>query len=43
MNENSPYIYNKVTIVGVGLMGGSLGMALKDKGVAQEVLGWGWN
>jgi prephenate dehydrogenase len=36
-------LYNKVTIVGVGLMGGSLGMALKEKGLAKEVMGWGRN
>ncbi len=36
-------LYNKVTIGGVGLMGGSLGMALKKKGLAKEVVGWGRN
>lgn len=43
MNANNPYMYNKVTIVGVGLMGGSLGMALKEKRLAEEVVGWGRN
>ena len=43
MNANKSYIYNKVTIVGVGLMGGSLGMALKEKRLAKEVVGWGRN
>ena len=43
MNTNNPYMYSKVTIVGVGLMGGSLGMALKEKGLAKEVIGWGRN
>ena len=43
MKTDNPYIYNKVTIVGVGLMGGSLGMALKEKGLAKEVVGWGRN
>lgn len=36
-------LYKKVTIVGVGLMGGSLGMALKKAGLAKEVTGWGRN
>jgi len=36
-------LYKKVTIVGVGLMGGSLGLALKEKGLAREVVGWGRN
>ncbi len=35
--------YAKVTIVGVGLMGGSLGLALKARGLAKEVVGWGRN
>ena len=43
MKTNTHYIYNKVTIVGVGLMGGSLGMALKEKRLAKEVVGWGRN
>jgi len=33
------YLFKKVTIVGVGLMGGSLGMALKKHEVAREVVG----
>ncbi len=37
------HYYEKVTIVGVGLMGASLGMALKGKGLAKEVVGWGRN
>jgi len=36
-------LYKKVTIVGVGMMGGSLGMALKKAGLAKEVTGWGRN
>ncbi|MCM8801556.1 MAG: prephenate dehydrogenase [Candidatus Omnitrophica bacterium] len=32
-------IFNKIAIVGVGLMGGSLGLAIKDKGLSAEVLG----
>jgi prephenate dehydrogenase len=35
--------YDRVTIVGVGLMGGSLGLALKELGLAKEVVGWGRN
>lgn len=35
--------YEKVTIAGVGLMGASLGMALKADGLAREVIGWGRN
>ena len=31
--------FRRVTIVGVGLMGGSLGMALRKHGVAKEVVG----
>lgn len=34
-------LYKKVTIVGVGMMGGSFGMALKKAGLAEEVMGWG--
>ncbi len=34
-------LYKKVTIVGLGFMGGSLGLALKDKHLAGEVVGWG--
>ena len=32
-------MFKKVTIVGVGLMGGSLGLALKKYGLAKEVVG----
>ncbi len=38
MNEESP-LFMQVTIVGVGLIGGSLGMAIKKNRVAQEVVG----
>jgi prephenate dehydrogenase len=31
---------NRVSIIGLGLMGGSLGMALKRHHVAREVVGW---
>ncbi|MEI7542092.1 MAG: prephenate dehydrogenase [bacterium] len=36
-------IYNKVTIVGMGLMGGSLGLSLLDKKIAANVTGLGRN
>ena len=32
-------MFKRVTIIGVGLMGGSLGMALKKKKIAREVIG----
>lgn len=32
-------LFSKVTIVGVGLMGGSLGLAIKKRGLAREVVG----
>ena len=32
-------MFKRVTIVGVGLMGGSLGLAIKKHGLAQEVVG----
>lgn len=31
--------FNKVTIIGLGLIGGSIGLAIKKKGVANEVIG----
>ncbi|MBN1912944.1 MAG: prephenate dehydrogenase/arogenate dehydrogenase family protein, partial [Candidatus Omnitrophica bacterium] len=31
--------FNKVAIIGVGLIGGSLGLAIKNKGLAKEVVG----
>ena len=33
------YLFKRVTIVGVGLMGGSLGMAIKKHRLAKEVIG----
>lgn len=32
--------WNKVTLVGVGLLGGSLGLALRKRGLASEVVGY---
>jgi prephenate dehydrogenase len=34
-------MFNKVTIVGVGLIGGSLALAMKEKGFAKKVIGVG--
>jgi prephenate dehydrogenase len=34
-------MYNKTVIVGVGLMGGSLGLAVRERRLAREVVGWG--
>lgn len=34
-------LFNRVTIIGVGLIGGSLGLEIKKKGLAKEVLGVG--
>jgi prephenate dehydrogenase len=33
--------FNKITIVGVGLIGGSLGLACKEKGLAEHIVGAG--
>ncbi|MGM0440898.1 MAG: prephenate dehydrogenase [Elusimicrobiota bacterium] len=35
--------YKKFTIVGVGLIGGAIGLEVKDKNLAEEVWGWGRN
>src|SRR5262249_36935770 len=32
--------WQKVTVLGVGLLGGSLGLALKKRGLAQQVVGY---
>ena len=37
------FLFNKVAIIGVGLLGGSLGLALKRKKIAQLVIGLGRN
>ena len=34
-----PYMFKRITIVGVGMMGGSLGMAIKKHRLAREVIG----
>jgi len=38
---NKKQLFRRVAIVGVGLMGASLGLALKKKGLAKEVVGIG--
>lgn len=38
-NNNPQPLFQRVAIIGVGLMGGSLGMALRAKGVARTVVG----
>ena len=38
MNQETP-LFRQVTLIGVGLIGGSLGMAIKKNRVAQEVVG----
>ena len=35
--------FNKVAILGVGLIGGSLGLALRKRGIAKTVVGLGRN
>lgn len=37
------YLFNKVGIIGVGLLGGSLGLALKKQRIARSVVGLGRN
>lgn len=35
-----PMLWQKVTLIGVGLLGGSLGLALRERGLAKEVVGY---
>ena len=43
-DKNQPvFKYNKVSIVGIGLIGGSIGLALLEKKLARSVSGWGRN
>jgi prephenate dehydrogenase len=42
MNQTKPP-FNKITIIGVGLIGGSLGMAVRKRGLAREVIGYDRN
>ena len=39
--SSSEYLFQQVTIIGVGLLGGSLGLVLKEKGLAKTVVGIG--
>lgn len=39
--DNSDYIFGTAAIVGVGLIGGSLGMALRNRGLVRRVIGIG--
>ncbi len=38
---SSKHLFQQVTIIGVGLLGGSLGLILKDQGLAKTVVGVG--
>ena len=40
-SDHAPLHFGKVAIVGVGLIGGSLGMILKQQGLADEIVGIG--
>ena len=40
-NDNSKHIFDTIAIVGVGLIGGSLGMAAKKHGIVRRVIGVG--
>jgi len=35
--------YKKISVLGVGLIGGGIGISLKKRGLAEEVWGWGRN
>jgi len=39
--SSSEYLFQQVTIIGVGLLGGSLGLVLKERGLAKTVVGIG--
>ncbi len=41
--SKSTKIFNQIAIIGVGLMGGSLGMAVLERGLADSVIGFGRN
>ena len=40
-HAHSEYLFQQVTIIGVGLLGGSLGLVLKEQGLAKTVVGVG--
>ena len=37
--QRNPLLFRKVTIIGIGLLGGSIGMAIKEQHLAREVMG----
>ena len=39
MNKESKYIINQVAIIGPGLIGASLGLALKSKKICKTIIG----
>ncbi|GAG60604.1 unnamed protein product, partial [marine sediment metagenome] len=39
MKEESDFSFNKISIIGVGLIGGSLGLALKEKKPYFKIIG----
>ena len=40
MKHNMNYIFNKIIIIGLGLIGGSLAMAIRQKNLAKEILAY---
>ena len=40
-SSSSEYMFQQVTIIGVGLLGGSLGLVLKEQGLAKTIVGIG--
>jgi len=39
MKEEGDFSFNKISIIGVGLIGGSLGLALKEKNPNFKIVG----
>ena len=39
MSDDAPFLSARITIVGVGLIGGSLGLAFKRRGIGREIVG----
>ncbi|HQL41716.1 MAG TPA: prephenate dehydrogenase/arogenate dehydrogenase family protein, partial [Candidatus Omnitrophota bacterium] len=37
--QRNPLMFRKVTVIGIGLLGGSLAMAIKKNHLAREVVG----
>ena len=42
-NKNTSPLFHKVTIYGIGLIGGSLGLALKEHHLVHQVMGFDQN